>query len=123
MLEELLTVTRMPHLEVEGMFTHFPVADSPGPGGRGLHLGEFRLFQRFVAGMEAAGVRPEICHCCNSGATIAYPEFSMDMVRPGVATYGIAPSQDLAGRLDLRPLLTPANHHFPDPLPILPGCR
>ncbi|CDB30512.1 alanine racemase [Firmicutes bacterium CAG:137] len=30
----------------------------------------------------------------------------MDMVRPGVATYGIAPSQDLAGRLDLRPLLT-----------------
>ncbi|MEI3059235.1 MAG: alanine racemase [Oscillospiraceae bacterium] len=105
-LEELLTVTRMPHLEVEGMFTHFPVADSLDPADEAFTREQFRLFQRFVAGMEAAGVRPEICHCCNSGATIAYPEFSMDMVRPGVATYGIAPSQDLAGRLDLRPLLT-----------------
>lgn len=105
-LEELLAVTRMPHLLVEGMFTHFPVADSLNPADEAFTREQFRLFQRFVAGMETAGVRPEICHCCNSGATIAYPEFAMDMVRPGVATYGIAPSQDLAGRLPLRPLLT-----------------
>lgn len=105
-LEELLAVTRMPHLAVEGMFTHFPVADSLDPADVAFTREQFRLFRRFVAGMEAAGVRPEICHCCNSGATIAYPEFALDMVRPGVATYGIAPSQDLAGRLDLRPLLT-----------------
>ena len=105
-LEELLAVTRMPHLQVEGMFTHFPVADSLDPSDEAFTREQFRLFQGFVAGMESAGVRPEICHCCNSGATIAYPEFAMDMVRPGVATYGIAPSQDLAGRLPLRPLLT-----------------
>ena len=105
-LEELLAVTRMPHLQVEGMFTHFPVADSLNPSDEAFTRGQFHLFQQFVDGMEAAGVRPEICHCCNSGATIAYPEFAMDMVRPGVATYGIAPSQDLAGRLPLRPLLT-----------------
>ena len=55
-LEELLTVTRMPHLEVEGMFTHFPVADSLDPADEAFTREQFRLFQRFVAGMEAAGV-------------------------------------------------------------------
>ena len=105
-LEELLAVTRMPHLLTEGMFTHFPVADSLAPEDEAFTREQFQTFERFVAEMQAAGARPEICHCCNSGATILHPEYALDMIRPGVATYGFPPSAELAGRLDLRPLLT-----------------
>lgn len=105
-LEELLAVMKLPHLIVEGMFTHFPVADSLEPSDVAFTKEQFRTFHSFVEELEARNCRPEICHCCNSGATILYPEFAMDMIRPGVATYGIAPAPELAGRLDLRPLLT-----------------
>ena len=104
-LEELLEVSRMSRLGVEGMFTHFPVADSTEPEHEAFTRAQFRQFRQFMDAMEAAGARPEICHCCNSGATILYPEYALDMVRPGVATYGIAPAPALAGKLDLIPLL------------------
>ena len=105
-LEELLAVTRLPHLIVEGMFTHFPVADSLDPADVAFTKEQYRTFRSFAEELEARKCRPEICHCCNSGATILYPEFAMDMIRPGIATYGISPAPELAGRLDLRPLLT-----------------
>lgn len=105
-LEELLAVVRLPHLIVEGMFTHFPVADSLAPEDVAFTKEQFRMFRYFAGALEASKCRPEICHCCNSGATILYPEYAMDMIRPGVATYGIAPSKELEGRLDLRPLLS-----------------
>ena len=56
--------------------------------------------------MEGAGIKPEIRHCCNSGATILYPEFALDMVRPGIITYGNAPSDELEGALSLRPMMS-----------------
>lgn len=105
-LEELLAVTRLPHLIVEGMFTHFPVADSLDPADVAFTKEQYQTFRSFAEELEARKCRPEICHCCNSGATILYPEFAMDMIRPGIATYGISPAPELAGRLDLRPLLT-----------------
>ena len=105
-LEQLLEITRMKHLEVEGMFTHFPVADSLDPEDVAFTRSQFETFRSFVDAMDNAGARPEICHCCNSGATILYPQYAMDMIRPGIATYGIAPSRSLEGRLDLRPLMT-----------------
>lgn len=105
-LEELLAVMRLPHLIVEGMFTHFPVADSLDPADVAFTKEQYQTFRSFAEELEARKCRPEICHCCNSGATILYPEFAMDMIRPGIATYGISPAPELAGRLDLRPLLT-----------------
>ena len=58
------------------------------------------------AELAASGVQIELRHCCSSGATILYPEFALDMVRPGIATYGLAPSADAAGVLDLRPIMS-----------------
>ncbi len=105
-LDELLTICHMKHLLVEGMFTHFPVADSTAPEDEAFTRAQFDQFSRFIAALKDRHLRPEICHCCNSGATIQYPEYALDMVRPGIATYGIAPSPELAGRLELRPILT-----------------
>ena len=55
--------------------------------------------------LKAVGVEPELRHCCNSGASILYPQYAMNMVRPGIATYGILPSEELRGRIDLRPVM------------------
>ncbi len=105
-LQELLAVMELPHLAVEGMFTHFPASDSPAPEDMEFTRQQYKLFCSYIEALQAKKLRPEICHCCNSGATILHPEFALDMIRPGVATYGIAPSPLLAGRLDLKPILT-----------------
>ena len=104
--EQLLAVCRMRHLRVEGAFTHFSVADSKAPDDVTYTKAQFARFTAMLAELSAAGVQIELRHCCSSGATILYPEFALDMVRPGIATYGLAPSADAAGVLDLRPIMS-----------------
>jgi alanine racemase len=55
--------------------------------------------------LKGVGIEPQIRHCCNSGATILYPEYALDMVRPGIATYGVLPDGDLRGKIDLKPVV------------------
>lgn len=106
LIDQLLEIMRMGHLEVEGAFTHFPAADSTAPDDERFTRSQYARFSAIMNELESLGCRPEICHCCNSGAAIQYPEFAMDMIRPGVATYGLAPSPELAGVLDLQPMLS-----------------
>ena len=87
--EQLLTVCRMRHLRVEGAFTHFSVADSKAPDDVTYTKAQFARFTAMLAELSASGVQIELRHCCSSGATILYPEFALDMVRPGIATYGL----------------------------------
>ena len=88
--EELRVLGSLPGLHIEGAFMHFAVSDTPSEDAytRLQH-------RRFLDTLSAADLRPEIVHCANSGAAIAYPEFAHDMVRPGIATYGLDPSGDL----------------------------
>ena len=105
-LPELLEVCGLPHLHVEGVFTHFCVADSKAPEDEAFTRTQYARFTAMLDALAAHGIRPEMRHCASSGATILYPEFALDMVRPGIATYGHAPSEDAEGILDLRPLMT-----------------
>ena len=105
-LPELLEVCGLPHLHVEGVFTHFCVADSKAPEDEAFTRTQYARFTAMLDALAAHGIRPELRHCASSGATILYPEFALDMVRPGIATYGHAPSEDAEGILDLRPLMT-----------------
>lgn len=105
-LPELLEVCGLPHLHVEGVFTHFCVADSKAPEDEAFTRTQYARFTAMLDALAAHGIRPELRHCASSGATILYPELALDMVRPGIATYGHAPSEDAEGILDLRPLMT-----------------
>ena len=105
-LPELLEVCGLPHLHVEGVFTHFCVADSKAPEDEAFTRTQYARFTAMLDALAAHGIRPELRHCASSGATILYPELALDMVRPGIATYGPAPSEDAEGILDLRPLMT-----------------
>lgn len=102
-VSELVELCGLPNLHVEGAFMHFAVADTPS------ELDYTRLqHQRFMDVLDALkqqGIQPEILHCANSAATIAFPAYHHDMVRPGIATYGLSPSEEMRGMADLQPLM------------------
>ena len=105
-LTEMVQAARLPHLQVEGVFTHFSVADSLDPADRAYTRRQYERFHKALDYLSCYGIRPELRHCCNSGATLLYPEYAMDMVRPGIMTYGVCPSEDTEGILDLHPLMS-----------------
>lgn len=100
---EMLAALSLENLEFEGVYTHFAVSDVPAE----TFTGE--QFERFSAAIEkmqsASGHVFEICHCANSGAVINYKELALDMIRPGVATYGMYPADEHGG-IELRPALS-----------------
>ena len=102
-VEAIAASSRLPHLEAEGIFTHFAAADEDDPGSEAYTRGQFGVFQRVLAALEARGQTFAIRHCANSGALARYPEMYLDMVRPGIALYGAGAD---AQRLDLRPVMT-----------------
>lgn len=105
-LDELKQVAQLEHLLIEGVFMHFPVADSTAPDDVAFTRLQFERFMQMLSAMKGCGIEPEIRHCCNSGASILYPEYALDMVRPGIATYGVLPSPDVAGKISLRPVMS-----------------
>lgn len=105
-VDELKEVSRLENLLIEGIFTHFPVADSIDAADANFTRTQYERFTAMLSTLEGIGVKPEIRHCCNSGASILYPEYAMDMIRPGIATYGVFPSADLRGMIDLRPVMS-----------------
>lgn len=105
-LDQLKAVSQMENLLIEGIFMHFPVADSIDGADANFTHTQFERFSAMLSALEGIGIRPEIRHCCNSGASILYPQYAMDMIRPGIATYGILPSNDLRGMIDLKPVMS-----------------
>jgi alanine racemase len=89
-------------LEVEGVWTHLARADEVDVD---TTRGQLARFADVLAALQVAGIRPRYRHAANSAATLAWPEARFDLVRVGIALYGIAPGPALAGRVDLRPAM------------------
>jgi len=92
-------------ITVTGLWSHFACADEPGHPSIQAQLTRFR---EMVAYAEEQGVRPEVRHIANSPATLTLPESHFDLVRTGIAVYGISPSPELGTPADfgLRPVMT-----------------
>lgn len=92
-------------IRITGLWSHFACADEPGHPSIAAQLA---LFREMVAYAEAQGARPEVRHIANSPATLTLPESHFDLVRTGIATYGISPSPELGSPADfgLRPVMT-----------------
>ncbi|MFF8949787.1 alanine racemase [Streptomyces sp. NPDC014940] len=102
---EALRAEREGLLRVTGLWSHFACADEPGHPSIAAQLSRFR---EMVAYAEEQGVRPEVRHIANSPATLTLPETHFDLVRPGIAMYGISPSPEIGTPADfgLRPVMT-----------------
>jgi alanine racemase len=92
-------------VEVVGLWSHFAIADDPTHPTVARQLA---VFQEAVEFAEARGVSPQVRHLANSAATLMLPNTHFDLVRPGLAVYGLSPVPDLAGpaELGLRPVMS-----------------
>ncbi|MGI9600259.1 MAG: alanine racemase [Acidimicrobiales bacterium] len=90
-------------LRLTGLWSHCPVADEPD---NPFTSSQLEQFGRTVDEVRAAGHQPDLVHVCNSAATITRPDAHYDMVRCGIAVYGIPPSPALDGLADLVPAMS-----------------
>lgn len=102
--EELAQIARMPHIIVEGIFTHFAMADARD---KTMAKEQMRQFQKMKEMMSRRGISIPISHCANSAAMIDLPESGMSLVRAGISLYGMWPSGEVRKEnLDLQPALS-----------------
>lgn len=123
---EVARLCALPHLEPEGIFTHFANAD----GDKEYTMLQFNRFLEIIGQLKGGhGLGFEIRHCAASAAVLNYPCTHLDMIRPGVALYGHYPAPDLyrGDRPRLRPVMTlksrvAALRDLPAGTPVSYGC-
>jgi alanine racemase len=93
----------LPCLALEGLYTHHAVADLAD---KSFTRRQFRAYMDVVKRLEEAGFSFPLKHVSNSAATLDLPEMALDMVRCGVALYGLRPSDEIEPAIPLRPALT-----------------
>jgi alanine racemase len=81
-------ISKMPNIELEGIFTHFAVSDTD----KNYTGCQFKLFTWILNELSKVGVDIPVKHVSNSAAIIDLPEYALDMVRPGIMLYGYRPS-------------------------------
>ncbi len=103
-VKNVLQISRLPNIIVEGLFTHFASADEKD---RSYTQMQFEKFMSICSELGRVGVHIPIKHACNSAGIIEYPEMHLDMVRPGIILYGIYPSEDVnRSKIALKPAMT-----------------
>lgn len=105
-LSTVAVAVARPELRLEGVLTHMPVADEPDNPFTDEQLVRFRAV---LDEIKAAGIDPGLVHVANSAAAIVHPAARFDLVRCGIAVYGIPPAPALTGLVDLRPAVTLAS--------------
>ncbi len=103
-VNEIEKISKLPYIEIEGIFSHFSTSDEYDGSYTRL---QFNRFMSVIGDLEKRGVNIPIKHICNSAGIMMYPEMHLDMVRPGVILYGMYPSDEVdKSRLDLIPAMT-----------------
>ena len=95
-------------IEVEGIFTHLATADEADKTNA---YGQLNVFKEFLAKIAEKGYQIPLRHCANSAAIIEMPQAGMDLVRAGIALYGLWPSEEVSReKLTLKPALSLYSH-------------
>jgi len=103
-IREILEISKLPGLVIEGIFTHFAVADEVD---KSYTMKQVEKYNFVVQGLEAGGLSIPIHHVSNSAAIIDLPELNYNMVRAGIMLYGLYPSQDvIKDRVVLKPVMS-----------------
>ncbi len=84
--EKILPLYNIEGINVQGIFTHFADADGESDS---FTKQQFEAFCAVIDALKAKGKAVGTRHCCNSAATIRYPEMQLDMVRQGIGLYGL----------------------------------
>jgi alanine racemase len=110
-LEFIRGIENLPGLVVEGIFTHLAIADMRDAKGvpdwgREYTLNQVRSFREVLQELEDNGVHIPYAHAANSAAVFTYPASHFNMVRPGIAIYGLDPSSQVPCPPGFKPALS-----------------
>jgi alanine racemase len=102
-IQDIKKISVLDRIEIIGCFTHFARADETD---KTFAYSQIDIYKDFVGKLEAVGVTIPIKHVSNSAAIIDLPEANLDMVRSGISTYGLYPSNQVdKSRLLLEPAM------------------
>ena len=101
-LDAVKAVSALPGLQVEGAWSHLAVADVPD---HPMTRKQLELFEDLTSQVERAGTELRYRHIANSAAALTIPESRLDLVRCGVALYGLTPGPQLADLPELEPVM------------------
>lgn len=107
-IPEILRISKLPGITIEGAFTHFARADE-----QDLTFAhqQFAKYQEFLMLLEEAGIQIPVRHCNNSAGILWHREGDLDAVRPGITLYGIAPSNEVVNPgVELHPMMELKSH-------------
>lgn len=104
-VEEILRISKLPGILVEGLFTHFSTSDETD---NEYTEQQFALFGQMAGALEKRGLTIPVKHVCNSAAILRFPHMHLDMVRAGLIMYGMWPKgcPQAYQPLTLRPAMT-----------------
>ena len=95
-------VKRLPYLEIKSVYSHLATADTLDATVMRL---QHQRFEEAIAQLHSAGITPPRLHLANSAATLTDPALHYDLVRVGLALYGLYPAEHLRGAIDLKPVM------------------
>lgn len=101
---EIAQICALPHIIVEGVFTHFAKSDASD---KTMAKDQIRKFDQMKKLLDGRGITPQFYHASNSAGIIDLPWANLDLVRAGISLYGLWPSDEVQKEnLDLRPALS-----------------
>lgn len=104
-LADIEAVCRLPQLDPQGLYTHFAVSDTYNDACVDFTRFQYENYTSARTELTQRGLEFPVCHVSNSAAIVSYPEMNLDMVRSGIITYGLYPSTECKGELELEPVM------------------
>ena len=103
-IAEIVKISELPNIEIEGMFTHFAKADEKDKTFTRI---QYERFKWVSDKLEEKDINLKIKHVSNSASIIDLPEYNLDLVRPGIILYGFYPSEDVKkDKINLKQAMT-----------------
>ena len=101
-IREIEAISKLEHCRIDGIFSHLACSDEEVDD---LSPVQFSRFMDLCTELEQRGVDLGLKHICNSAATVRYPHMHLDMVRPGIISYGYYPSSYVPRLFDFLPVM------------------
>jgi alanine racemase len=95
-------IVKFPNVHIEGIFTHLAQSETTAA----YNDSQWLLFEALLKELQEHNISIPLRHMANSGAILNYPAFHLDMVRPGLMTYGIHPSPETMTKAQLAPVMS-----------------
>ncbi len=101
-IDALKKILSSPYIKIEGIFSHFPMADTDGAFSRE----QIKKFSYLLARLNTMHIRPKFIHLANSSGIFRYPQSHFNLVRPGISLYGLRSSPEVNYKAHFKPVMS-----------------